>query len=161
MTLLTIRRAKRSDATSLAKIGHQAWQRGIAAYLPENARDKIGPKIFEDFANSFPDQILIAEDEDGILGFAATENGDNHVTDLWVAPANQGKGIGSKLMERMEARARNRGYDSVELEVLTSNTRALSLYKYLGYRVTKRGMRMDRVLELPLHKTKLKKSLFF
>ena len=161
MTLLTIRRAKRSDATSLAKIGHQAWQRGIAAHLPENARDKIGPKIFEDFANSFPDQILIAEDEDGILGFAATENGDNHVTDLWVAPANQGKGIGSKLMERMEARARNRGYDSVELEVLTSNTRALSLYKYLGYRVTKRGMKMDRVLELPLHKTKLKKSLFF
>ena len=161
MSLLTIRRANASDAKSLASIGHQAWRRGIAAHLPKNARDKIGPQIFEDFANSFPDEIVVAEDEDGILGFAATENGDNHVTDLWVSPSRQGKGIGSKLMARMEERARRRGYDSVELEVLTSNTRALSLYKYLGYRVTKRGMRMDRVLELPLHKTRLKKALFF
>lgn len=161
MKEVNIRRARASDARSLASIGHAAWQRGIATHLPENAREKIGPQVFEKFAKTCPDQIMIAEDGEHILGFAATENGDNHVSDLWVSPSHQGKGIGSKLMKRMEDIARERGFDSVQLEVLTSNTRALSLYKYLGYRVTKRGMKLDRVLDLPLHKTRMTKSLFF
>ena len=161
MSVLTIRRAKAKDAKSLAKIGHDAWQKGIGAHLPRNVRDNIGPNVFEEFASNHPDQITLAEDENGVLGFAATEHGGNHVTDLWVDPSHQGQGIGSQLMRQMEQRARDRGYESVELEVLTSNTRALSLYKYLGYREISRGMTMDPVLELPLHKTKMKKSLFF
>lgn len=161
MSLLTIRRAKASDAKSLAKIGHMAWQKGIAAHLPGNAQAKIGPDVFENFVGKHPNQITLAEDEDGVLGFAATEHGDNNVTDLWVAPNHQGQGIGSQLMRQMEQRARDRGFDTVELEVMTSNTRALSLYKYLGYREVSRGMTLDRVLGLPLHKTKMKKALFF
>ncbi len=51
----------------------------------------------------------------------------------------QGKGIGTALMDAVDAWAQQRGYASVRLEVINTNPRARSLYQRLGYVDTKRS----------------------
>lgn len=159
MTEVTIRWARASDAKTLAAIGHAAWKRGNANNLPAEAEKRVTPKDFESFAENQADNILLAENGDHILGFAAAANGENIVTDLWVNKADEGQGIGRRLLEEMENELVKRGHEDVKLEVLTSNTRTLGLTKYRGYHVTSRGLRMDATLSLPLHKTEVSKRL--
>lgn len=47
----------------------------------------------------------------------------------------QGRGVGSALLQAICAEARSRGYDSVRLDVVDSNTRAQALYERLGFAV--------------------------
>lgn len=159
MTEVTIRWARASDAKTLAAIGHAAWKRGNANNLPEEVQNRVTADVFENFAVTQPDNILIAEKDDHVLGFAAAANGENIVTDLWVNKADEGQGIGRRLLEEMENELIKRGHEDVKLEVLTSNTRTLGLTKYRGYHVTSRGLRMDATLSLPLHKTEVSKRL--
>ena len=52
---------------------------------------------------------------------------------LDVAPSVQSRGIGTRLIERVEQESRDRGHAGVYLEVGTANPRARALYKRLGY----------------------------
>ncbi|MDB5659656.1 MAG: GCN5-related N-acetyltransferase [Cypionkella sp.] len=56
---------------------------------------------------------------------------------ICVGASVRGLGIGSALLARMEAQARQHGYAAVRLEVIDSNWRARALYQRLGYRVEK------------------------
>ena len=46
-----------------------------------------------------------------------------------------GQGIGSAMMERLIAHARQIGYEQIELEVVTANRRAVNLYIRYGFQV--------------------------
>lgn len=54
-----------------------------------------------------------------------------------VSPQFGGQGIGTKLIQAAEEKARERGYDKIAMAVVTDNTRAYSLYLHLGYEVDK------------------------
>lgn len=56
---------------------------------------------------------------------------------ICVARAARGQGIGSALMQAIEAEAVARGYEQVRLDVIDSNWRAKALYLRLGYAVEK------------------------
>ncbi|MEM7171089.1 MAG: GNAT family N-acetyltransferase [Pseudomonadota bacterium] len=159
MSEITIRPACRSDAETIGVIGHAAWRKGIVGHVGPAARARIGPETFADFAESHTAQIVVAEDDDALLGFAATETGDNTISDLWVAPVAEGRGVGTSLMRALEAIIAERGHEQAEVEVLAENHRALSLYRHLGYEVVWRGVRDDQVLLVPLTKILLSKRL--
>jgi ribosomal protein S18 acetylase RimI-like enzyme len=53
--------------------------------------------------------------------------------DLWVEPAERGRGYGRAAMEALEAEARSRGLPVVEFNVWGGNAVARSLYRSLGY----------------------------
>ena len=53
--------------------------------------------------------------------------------DLWVDPAERGRGHGRAAMEELEAEARRRGLQVVEFNVWGGNSVARSLYRSLGY----------------------------
>lgn len=53
-----------------------------------------------------------------------------------VRPQYQGLGIGTRIMEVIEADLTRRGYNCVTLNVARENDGALRLYERLGYRVT-------------------------
>ena len=53
----------------------------------------------------------------------------------------------------MEPTVSDRGYDTVEIKVLTANARALRSYHHLGYEIVWQGNREDPVLSVELHKT--------
>src|SRR3954466_13235666 len=56
-----------------------------------------------------------------------------HISDLFVIPDYWSRGIGSRLMDTLEALAVERGYRQVGLSVAIDNTRARSIYAKRGY----------------------------
>ncbi len=159
MHTLTIRQAASSDADSLASIGYAAWTRGIGQALPKTTRGRVSVDQFAAFVKAQPENVLLVEDDAGPLGYIAAADGENTVTDLWVHQDHEGKGIGSKLLKDLEILLQSRGFESTFLAIMTSDTRLLGLSRNRGYKVISSGMRVDHILQLPLHKTQLKKRL--
>jgi ribosomal protein S18 acetylase RimI-like enzyme len=56
---------------------------------------------------------------------------------LAVSPRERNQGIGTRLVERVEAYAREKGYRSVGLEVTDSNHTAIRLYSRLAYAIVR------------------------
>ena len=54
---------------------------------------------------------------------------------LYIADAIKGKGIGRRLMELIEEKAREYGYDKMYLETHTNLTEAIHLYEKMGYKL--------------------------
>jgi ribosomal-protein-alanine N-acetyltransferase len=78
----------------------------------------------------------VLRDADGVLigyyllMFAVDEA---HLLDVAVAAQRQGQGLGRYLLDKIMARARGMGMESVLLEVRPSNERALQVYKKYGF----------------------------
>ena len=58
--------------------------------------------------------------------------GEAHVLNICVAPAEQGQGIGRKMLEHLIETARGRA-ETMFLEVRPSNTVAIALYEDMGF----------------------------
>lgn len=79
---------------------------------------------------------LVAEDDEGILGYAglAVLPPDADIQTVAVAPRAQGAGWGRRLVAALLARARESGGRRVLLEVRADNEVARRLYLALGFR---------------------------
>ncbi|MDP2373261.1 GNAT family N-acetyltransferase [Reyranella sp.] len=80
--------------------------------------------------------------EDGeIVGVAATERrGDGiYIDRLGVAPARQGTGLGSFLLERVEEIARSSGLKELSLETAEMAEGNVRLYRRHGFEIVRRG----------------------
>ena len=86
--------------------------------------------------------VFVAEMDGAIAGFVHVRSLEDyyrrrkhgHVADLVVAPAHEGKGIATALLERAEEWARACGYDWLTLGVFEQNERAEQLYRRQGFR---------------------------
>ncbi|MCA3555126.1 GNAT family N-acetyltransferase [Aestuariivirga sp.] len=91
-------------------------------------------------------RILVAEGEDGVLGYAAmlTRVSAEHerdeipytyayVDDLGVRAAARSRGVGAALLDACETIAREAGQGWIRLGVLAGNQRARSFYGRQGY----------------------------
>lgn len=156
---ILIRPARISDAGKIGDVGHAAWLKGIGVHVGPDAHERITPSTYAMFVTTRFGEIVVAEVGGEIAGFAGTELGDNYISDVWVSPDHEGRGVATALIAAMEAVIAGRGYDCAEIEVLSANVRALRLYRHVGYEVVWEGSRDDEVLALELHKTRLRKSL--
>lgn len=156
-----IRPLSQPDIEPLSLIGLKAWQSGIKPLVPEHIHGRmLATNPFAPFLEKLGKEVLVAEVERNLIGFAACEHADNHISDLWVDPAFEGRGIGSALLHALEARILDKGYNRVTIQVAAGNARALGLYQHLGYRVDWRETRLDPILETRLEKIGLSKTLF-
>jgi len=100
--------------------------------------------------------ILVAEEDDGIVGVAALEERrtEAELGHLWVRPDRQGVGVGTALLFEVLGRAASHGFDRIRIE---SDPYAVAFY--LGYGAVRIGEvpapvegapdRVLPVLELP------------
>jgi diamine N-acetyltransferase len=83
---------------------------------------------------------LVAEVEGVVAGYAklyhARAEQRFYVHQLYILPARQGLGLGHRLMDWAEVRARELGADRIWLGVMVKNTQAVDWYRKLGYTVT-------------------------
>lgn len=90
-----------------------------------------------------PNEVLVAEDEGRVVGYAILQQGHwmpshQHVriiNGFAVDPAVQGRGIGRRLLDFAKAEAVRRGAGKVSLRVLGGNTPARQLYASGGFEV--------------------------
>ncbi len=115
-----------------------------APHLPASPGERR-ESIFHFWARMFLHRnrnvTLVAKDRGEILGYITVvfpilkKFRNNAYIVLAVAKSARGRGIGSKLIEAAEKTALARKRTRVELEVFAKNTRAIELYKRLGYEV--------------------------
>ncbi len=136
---LTIRQAKIEDAPFIARAAQEIAQvPGYFCSLPsEISEEKVRQTI-----ESLQDGYLVAEKDGHIVGHAFLEifplQSLRHVAQLniGVHKGYQEQGIGTQLMEKLIEWAKQSGkVEKIELNVRASNTRAIALYKKLGFNV--------------------------
>ncbi len=148
---IVIERAVPEDAESLVRLKRDGW---LAAYTSEEhgvTTEDIQKKFPED---AIPTAIenwqkgLANEKEDGeratfvarlngkVVGFTSphTENGQRRVGQLYVAPDEWGKGIGSQLLQK--TLDWHGPEEPVYLHVLSHNENAIRLYEQFGFQKT-------------------------
>jgi ribosomal-protein-alanine N-acetyltransferase len=102
------------------------------------------PETFRSLIEQGRAYIPVAEDpEKGVIGYAvfwwALDQGE--LANVAVRVEHQGRGIGSALLDRVMDHARERGVESLFLEVRVSNETAHRLYLSRGF--TQVGVRKD------------------
>ncbi|SFR88569.1 Ribosomal protein S18 acetylase RimI [Dyella sp. OK004] len=102
-------------------------------------RKDLARHLEEQPANSF---LFVAEDDGGErVGFVHLQKTQDfftghtncHISDLAVAPAHEGKGVGRALLTHAETWAREHRCMLVTLAVFPGNERARALYEANGY----------------------------
>ena len=79
---------------------------------------------------------LVDDGSDGVTGATMLlfEGRVCRVLSIAVAPDARRRGIGTRMMEAVEAICRDRGVSTIRLEVSTRNLGAMEMYRRLGYR---------------------------
>ncbi|OGM20442.1 hypothetical protein A2714_01275 [Candidatus Woesebacteria bacterium RIFCSPHIGHO2_01_FULL_38_9] len=99
-------------------------------------------------------KIFFAEDDSKVIGFVSgfvgTQSKENllervptkvgYIEDLFVEKEYRGKHVGTNLLEKMEKYLKDKGCDSLWLEVFVPNTSAHEYYKKLGFMDREVGM---------------------
>jgi ribosomal protein S18 acetylase RimI-like enzyme len=126
-----LRRATLDDADGLAEI-LRASMRGAMPWLPElhtpeEDRRFLGEIVLPN------EEVWVAERNGEVVGFSAlgARDGDDHLQHMYVAPAYQGRGIGSELL----GRAKERRPAGFRLWVFQKNDGARRFYERHGLRL--------------------------
>ncbi|NKK90901.1 GNAT family N-acetyltransferase [Rhizobium leguminosarum bv. viciae] len=158
--VIEVRPARPEELEELADIGLASWRKGILPLVTADVVSRIeGDNPFIPFLREQGGNILVAEINRALAGLGASEHSDNHISDIWVAPKHEGKGVGSALVAALEVRFRSQGFREATIRVSADNARALSLYLHLGYRATWRGFNHDPILDVTLEKIDMAKPL--
>jgi ribosomal-protein-alanine N-acetyltransferase len=134
--MTTIRSAREDEAPVLAAVGMRAWESAVAGWVDTALMRVNATRAFADFTRRAFLTIDVAEQAGQVAGWAARENLDNHVTDLWVDPAWQRQGIGRMLLQKLEAEIEAQGYESVRIETHSQNALAVDFLKRQGYAIS-------------------------
>ena len=90
----------------------------------------------EDFdAATLNEQIWVAEVDGHRAGFASLQANDNFLHNLFVGPEFQGQGVGSALLEKVQAQFSSTG----ALKCLVENHAALGFYQRHGWVIEAKG----------------------
>ncbi|MEI2296725.1 GNAT family N-acetyltransferase [Ensifer sp. MJa1] len=158
--MIEVRPARPDDLQELSNIGLASWRKGILPLVNADVAARIeASNPFIPFLREQGANILVAEANGALAGLGASEHGDNHISDIWVAPEHEGKGVGSALVGALEQQFRARGFREATIRVSADNARALGLYLRLGYHERWRGFDHDPILGVTLEKIELAKSL--
>jgi ribosomal-protein-alanine N-acetyltransferase len=142
MRSVLIRKAEPADARLLAELAYEAWEQGILPLLTENPgmRDAERHRLRRAVAETLT-RIIVAEQDGYPVGWCSRSARRTYIPFLFVAPDNQGQGIGSMLLRRMETILELAGADRVHLETPADHIRAVRFYERQGYRIL--AMRPD------------------
>jgi ribosomal protein S18 acetylase RimI-like enzyme len=104
--------------------------------------------------------MYIVEEADRVIGFAATrrinENSEE-LSGIVVLESATGKGLGTRLVERVLSDVREAGFQKIVVKTEVANHRALGFYRKIG--LIEVGRSAERVKDTAVHVVILEKSL--
>ncbi|OAE37469.1 acetyltransferase [Agrobacterium tumefaciens] len=150
-----------ADRDAVGFVGFAAWRAGEAfdaAYLDSCVIERVRSE-FESFAKSPTGDVVVAEIDGDVVGWGACDVKPHHISDLWVNPAWQGKGIGKALIVRFLDRMRAEGLPLATIDTHANNRNAIGLYERCGFQIVWRGMEWSEIMKVDLEKVKLEQKL--
>jgi [ribosomal protein S18]-alanine N-acetyltransferase len=167
MTQRLFRTMTDADRTGVADIGYSSWlanrlyQEWFDPAVETRARTWL-----QDWVKDPKCDVVVCILDGEVVGWGARDRYDDteaddldYISDLWVSPDTQGRGIGSALLNELMDRMRAEGLKRARIEVAQANLRALDLYVRQGFRETWRGVKMSETLGLPLPRILLERPL--
>lgn len=133
--MTTIRYAHSEDVPALAETGMRAWEQAVTGVADLNALRDNARTAFLQFLSANWVKVIVAEDGGRIAGWAAREKLDEEITDLWVDPALQRRGIGTALLAAIEDEMRRSNVETADLQTHARNAPALAFFRNRGYSV--------------------------
>ena len=133
-----IRDLKQNDIDKIMKI----WLESTI-----KAHDFIPEKYWQDNFNAVKDiyipqsKTYVYEEDEEIKGFISILN-DNFIGALFVSPNEQGKGVGSKLIEYA-----NNKFDNLKLAVYKQNQKSVDFYIKKGFEILSKEINEDSGFE--------------
>ncbi|OWV73682.1 acetyltransferase [Rhizobium sp. R339] len=161
VTGLTIRTITPADHKTVGAVGFAAWAAGEAfedCYRDPDVMAKVRQE-FVVFPHETKGEIFVAELADDIVGWRAREDERNYVSDLWVHPDYQGKGVGRALLLHLCELMAAEGLATARLDTHARNARAIRLYERCGFSIIWQGIEFSKSMGVPLEKVHMEKSL--
>jgi RimJ/RimL family protein N-acetyltransferase len=147
---MIIRKVNKEDAEKFAHLMQQVDEQ--SDYMLYEAGERTfskekQAKMIADITNSSNSTILVAEEDDQLLGYLLAIGGrakrNQHCAYLVIGilEAYRGRGIGRKLFYQLEEWAGSEDISRLELTVVTKNSGAVHLYKKMDFEIegTKRN----------------------
>lgn len=144
-----IRNIKKEDATAIQKICDTSLGYKVSVDLVSRQIEKLSKDITHHF-------IYVYEDEEShaVVGFVHAEVYESLYSDaglnilgLAVLPSSQGQGIGKKLMNHLEATAKNDSFSFVRLNSNVIRVEAHKFYENIGYTCDKTQKRFIKIFD--------------
>ena len=150
---LQIRRALPEEASTLSQIAFSA--KGYWGY-PKRWMDIWKPQLTFSSKYFEENESWVAETNGAPIAFYALrgKDGSAWIEDLWVSPEFIGKGVGKRLFLHAMELARQRGYETLQLE---ADPNAVGFYEKMGmYRIGERHSKVENEIRiLPIMEMKL------
>lgn len=133
---IRIRPGDPSDDRALAAIDHDSWSPEVSP----SSQWPLETPFFDDV--TLPHDVLVAVQSDAIVGYVKLRPvsfpASRHIQEIngfAVAREHLGRGIGRLLLDAARDEAISRSAHRITLRVLSTNTRAITLYKSCGYKI--------------------------
>ena len=146
---MTIREATTSDYQDMIALHSDTVQRVCASLYAADAVEEWSTRnTIEKFERFAPKtKMWVATEEDTLLGFAITPTANPKVWFCYVSADHQKKGVGSRLLKKVEDYWRERGAKTI---VLDASLNAVTFYESHGYRQVKEDVFQMKQHVLPI-----------
>lgn len=149
--MITVRNALEEDVPILIGIGVRAWEQAVTGVAVLQVRRDHARGAFQHFLANRWLRVTVADFDGQLSGWASREKLDDEISDLWVDPPQQRKGLGSALLAAMEAEIVGAGFEAARLQTHARNVAAVGFFQKHGYAVNwlsvDYSQRLDRNIE--------------
>jgi ribosomal-protein-alanine N-acetyltransferase len=150
-----------ADHIVVGEIGFAAWSSSDAFGALSPAPELIA-RVRQElsvFPSTTTGDIHVAEVESLVVGWAAREGGRDYISDLWVHPGYQGRGIGRQLVLHLLRLMTEEGHPFARIHTQASNSGAIRLYQRCGFAIVWRGAEHSRSMGIEVEKVHLQREL--
>ncbi|WP_158057068.1 GNAT family N-acetyltransferase [Halorussus halophilus] len=146
---MNVRETTADDAEAVQRVARASWHAAYDEILGEGTvTDKVDSwfnleNVTAD-VNREERPFFVATTEGRVVGFAIGAPDDDrdatyHLYRIYVQPNDWGRGVGTKLLERLEAELQSRGVERLRLSVFQENEDAIGFYESSGFERVEEG----------------------
>jgi ribosomal-protein-alanine N-acetyltransferase len=149
--MIIVRLARENEVPALAAIGLDAWEKAVSGVADAQAMRRVAELAFLSFLRSKWFSVSVIEISGVVAGWAAREDNDGSISDLWIQPAMQRCGLGSTLLADLEERMLADGFEAAVIRTHAQNAQAIGFFRKHGYAIsslsTAYAPKLDRDVE--------------
>ena len=150
-----------ADHHVVGEVGFAAWKSSDALKGVEFSADVVERtrKAYEIFAGETKGEVWVADLDGEVVGWSARDGDPDYISDVWVVPKCQGRGIGKALVLKLIDRIKAEGHKTAKIHTHASNSGAIRLYQRCGFSIVWRGSEYSKSMGIYLEKVHLQQSL--